>query len=219
MKKILSILLIFIAGTVAAQNTYIGSNDPAAWSILNKVSAKHKAYQTSVADFSLSVENSQGKVMSKRSGKLETKGKKFRLTLDGDISFSDGANMYQYDKAANEVMISRVNPKDNMLTPQKLFTNFYEKDFLFKLNDEVTRNGKALQIVELTPVDKTQPYFKVLLEVEKATSHIAGARIFEKNGNRYYYQVRSFKANSPVADARFKFDQSQFKGAEIVDLR
>lgn len=219
MKRILSLVLALSVLTASAQNTYIGDSDPAAKTILNRVSAKYKSYRTSAADFVFTAENSQGRVLSKKNGRLEAKGDKYRLNLDGDVSFSDGPNMYHYDKAANEVMISRVNPNDNMLTPQKLFTNFYEKDFLFKLNEEVAKGGKTIQVVELTPVDKTLPYFKVLLEIEKATSRISSARVFEKNGNRYLYQVTSFTANSQIPDSRFKFDRNQFKGAEIVDLR
>ena len=50
------------------------------------------------------------------------------------------------------------------ITPQKLFTNFYDADFLYKLNGEKSGN-KTLQEIELTPRDKDgKKYHKVYLD-------------------------------------------------------
>lgn len=219
MKRILLILFAFVVYSVQAQNNYIGKSDPEAAAILKKVSAKYKTYKTLSSAFSLEVENGAGQKLGSRKGTIDIKGKKFYIAMDDEASFSDGVNIYNYDKSAGEVQITRVNPKDNTLTPQKLFSDFYEKDFLYKLNDEVKQKGKTIQLIELTPVDKTQPYFKVILEVDKATSHIAGARVFEKNGNKYIYNITSFKVNPVIPDSRFTFRQSDYPGAEIIDLR
>ncbi len=45
-----------------------------------------------------------------------------------------------------------------------MFTNFYDKDFLYKLNGETKQGNKTLQEIELTPVDKTKSFFKVIVE-------------------------------------------------------
>ena len=44
------------------------------------------------------------------------------------------------------------------MTPQKLFTNFYDKDFFYKLNGEKKVGGKTVQEIEMTPTDKTQTF-------------------------------------------------------------
>lgn len=219
MKRIILILFAFIAYSTQAQNSYIGKSDPEAAAILKKVSAKYKTYKTLSSGFSLDIENGSGQKLGSRKGTIDIKGKKFYIAMNDEASFSDGANIYNYDKAAGEVQITRVNPNDNTLTPQKLFSDFYEKDFLYKLNDEVKQNGKTIQLIELTPVDKTQPFFKVILEVEKSTSQITGARVFEKNGNKYIYTITSFKTNTNIPDSKFTFRQGDYPGAEIIDLR
>jgi len=189
MRRFLLFILLFAGIEVSAQNNYIGKSDPEARSVLKKVSAKYKTYKTLSLNFSMTIENGQGQKVAAKEGTLELKGNKYYMEMDGDASYSDGSNIYNYDKSAKEVQITRVNPKDNTLTPQKLFTDFYEKDFLYKLNEDITKGGKVIREVELTPTDKTQPYFKVLLEIDKSTSNILGAKIFEKNGNKYIYSM------------------------------
>src|SRR5205085_2593489 len=113
--------------------------------------------------------------------------------------------------------INKIDPSANSISPQKLFTNFYDKDFLYKLNDEVKMNGKSMQEVELTPIDKTKAFHKVLLYVNNST--ISTTKVFEKTGNRYTYSVSSMVTNSTIPDATFVFDASKYPGVETVDLR
>ncbi len=219
MKRILILLLLLSGYSVFAQNNYVGKNDPEARSILKKVTNKYKSYKTFSSDFSLIVENGQGQKVGEKTGSLASKGNKFYIQMDGDASFSDGSNIYNYDKGAKEMQITKVNPNDNTITPQKLFTDFYEKDFLYKLNDEVKKGGKIIEQIELTPMDKTQPYFKIILEVDKISSAITGAKIFEKNGNKYIYTIKSFHPNVALADSKFNFSKSDYPGVEVIDLR
>jgi outer membrane lipoprotein-sorting protein len=121
--------------------------------------------------------------------------------------------------AANEVQVSALDNSSGSITPQKLFTNFYDKDFLFMLNPDVTRAGKTYQVVELTPVDKTKPFFKVVIEVDKASKVIMSTRVFEKNGNRYLYAISSMATTAVIPDDSFAFNLKKYPGVEVIDLR
>ncbi|MEI9934742.1 MAG: hypothetical protein WDM71_07790 [Ferruginibacter sp.] len=57
------------------------------------------------------------------------KGVKYRISVTGQEIFSDGTDMYTYDKSSNEVTITKIDPTANTITPQKVFTDFYDKDF------------------------------------------------------------------------------------------
>jgi outer membrane lipoprotein-sorting protein len=83
----------------------------------------------------------------------------------------------------------------------------------------VKRNGKTYQVIELTPIDKTKPFFKVVVEVDKANSNIASTKVFEKNGNRYTYAVNALSANQAIGDEVFVFDAKKYPGVEVIDLR
>jgi hypothetical protein len=73
--------------------------------------------------------------------------------------------------------------------------------------------------VELTPTDKSRPYHKVYVLIDKATNTIYSARFLEKTGGRYTYTINSLKGTSTVADTEFAFDKAKHPGVEVVDLR
>ena len=100
-----------------------------------------------------------------------------------------------------------------------MFTNFYDKDFLYKLNGEKKQGNKITQEIELTPVDKTKTFFKVLVNVDKSTKNIVSSKVFEKNGDRYIYTVNSMKTNTNLPDSLFAFDAKKYPNVEVVDLR
>lgn len=193
----------------------MGSNDPDAKKILDAVSAKFKSFKTVQSKFSLKIENSSNKLVGSKAGTVYMKGTKYRINVTGQDIFCDGSNVWTVDKAAKEITISKLDPSNNTITPQKLFTNFYDKDFLYKLNSD----AKGVQEIELTPIDKTKPFHKVIVYITKATQTISSTKVFEKAGNRYTYTVSGMNTKSVIADATFVFDQKNYPGMEVVDLR
>lgn len=197
----------------------MGSSDPNAKKVLDGVSAKFKTFKTVIAKFSLKVENAAGKALGNKAGTVFMKGTKYRISVTGQEIFCDGSNVWIYDKLANEVTINRLDASNNTITPQKLFTNFYDRDFLYKLNGEKKTGAKTVQEVELTPIDKSKPFHKVLLSVDKDAQAITSTKVFEKTGNRYTISVSSLSPNAAVTDAQFVFDAKKYPGVEVVDLR
>lgn len=217
-KLLLSTTLILVVSLMASAQG-LGSNDPKAKAILDAVSAKFKSFKAVEAKFTLKVENNAGKVLGNKAGTVYMKGTRYRVSVTGQEIFCDGRDVSTYDKSVNEVTITRIDPTANSITPQKIFTNFYDKDFLYKLNGDTKVNGKVAQEIELTPVDKSKPFFKVLLYVDKASSTIVSTRVFEKAGNKYTYSVMKMNSAANVPDATFVFDAKKFPGVEVTDLR
>ena len=220
--RILSIVftMMITCFTAAAQAPKaMGKSDPEAKKVLDAVSAKFKTFKSVKASFALKIENAAGKVQGTKSGTVMMKGVKYRVSITGQEIFCDGATIWTYDMAAKEVQVSDLDNSSGSITPQKLFTNFYDKDFLFMLNPDVTRAGKTYQVVELTPVDKTKPFFKVVIEVDKASKVIMSTRVFEKNGNRYLYAISSMATTTVIPDDSFAFNLKKYPGVEVIDLR
>lgn len=206
--------LVFALFSAVAQ-----SNDPAAKKILDAVSNKFKTFKSVQSTFTLQIEDSKGKIQGTKKGTVYMKGDKYRVSITGQEIFSNGKDVWSYDKGANEVTITQLDPSGSGITPQKLFTSFYDKDFLYKLNGQKKVGSKTLQEIELTPVDKTKSFHKVYLLVDKATNTIYSTKILEKNGNKYSYTVNSLNGKSPIADNVFVFNKSNYPGVEEVDLR
>jgi len=207
------------SSAVFAQNNSLGKSDAAAKAILDNVSAKFKTYKTVQADFTLSITDANGKVEGTKKGVVYMNGSKYRVNISGQEIYSDGNNIWTYDKSANEVQITKFDPSSNTITPQKMFTNFYDKDFLYKLNGETKQGKKTIQEIELTPVDKTKTFFKVLVDIDKASKNIVSTKVFEKNGNRYIYTITGMKTNTNLSQSLFVFDAKKYPNVEVVDLR
>ncbi|HVE61594.1 MAG TPA: outer membrane lipoprotein carrier protein LolA [Chitinophagaceae bacterium] len=222
MKKIFTSILfasaVLLAGAQTSSNNPV-KNDPDAKKVLDAVSAKFKTYKSPQAAFTYKIENAQGKAISTKKGTVKMKGSRYRVSIPGMEIFSDGKTNWNYDKAANEVTVKDVDVNSDELSPQKLFTSFYDKDFLYKLNGEKKEAGKTLQEIEMTPTNKSRPFHKVYLWIDKATKTLFSARILEKTGNRYSYTINSFIPAVTIADADFVFNKSKYPGVEVVDLR
>lgn len=220
MKNLLSIfLLLFVSSYIHAQTSSQGKNDPDAKKLLDEVSAKFKTFKSLKGNFTLDVKDGNGKTQGTKKGTVYMKGIKYRVSITGQEIFCDGKNVWTLDKSANEVQLAQFDNSSSSITPQKLFTNFYDKDFLYKMNDEKKVAGKVVQEVELTPTDKSKPFFKVLLSIDKASKMITSTQIFEKSGNRYAYAMSNVATNTTITDDTFVFDAKKFPGVEVIDLR
>ncbi|MGH2647399.1 MAG: LolA family protein [Ginsengibacter sp.] len=218
-KKLLLGIFMLAGFSAFSQSQDMGKSDPDAKKILDNVSARFKTYKTIVANFSLKIENSSGKVLGTKTGVVNMKGSKYRISVAGQEIYSDGNNIWTYDKSTNEVQLTKFDASANSITPQKMFTNFYDKDFLYKLNSETKQGKKTIQEIELTPLDKTKTFFKVIVEIDKSKQSIVGTKIFQKTGDRDTYAITSMKTNVNLPDDLFVFDAKKYPDAEVIDLR
>ena len=186
---------------------------------MDAVSAKFKTFKTVKANFTYKVENASGKALSTKSGSILMKGTKYKVSFGGQEIFSDGKTVWNYDKAANEVTISNLDASAGTITPQKLFTNFYDNDFYYMLNGEKKVGAKTLQEVEMTPTDKSKPFHKVYVLIDKNAKMLYSTKVLEKAGNRYSYTVGTMNTSTALADNQFVFDKSKYPGVDVVDLR
>lgn len=218
MKKNLSALVLLMAVFFTANAQVpkgMGNSDPDAKKILDAVSAKFKGFKSVQSNFSLKIENAVNKLMGNKKGIVYMKGTKYRIKVADQDIFCDGSNVWTVDASSKEITLTKLDPSNNTITPQKLFTNFYDKDFLYKLNSD----AKGVQEIELTPIDKTKMFHKVVVYINKASQTITSTKVFEKAGNRYTYTVSGMNTKSNIDDAMFVFNQKNYPGMELVDLR
>lgn len=213
------ILLITAVLTVFSIGSFAQSNDPAAKKILDGVSAKFKSFKSVLANFTYRVENTAGKTISSKKGTVTMKGPKYRISFGDQEIWCDGKTVWSYDKSSNEVTVSKAESAAGTITPQKLFTDFYDKDFLYKLNGDKKQGKKTLQEIEMTPTDKSKAFHKVYVLVDKNAQTLYSTKVLETSGNRYDYTVNSLKTNLNTADSQFVFDKSKYPGVEEVNLQ
>jgi len=218
----LSIFLGCVCFVAQAQNNSLGKNDPDAKKVLDAFSAKLKSYTAVQSSFTLKVTDTKGAVQGSKSGTIYLKGTHYHINISGgqDI-YCDGKDIWTYDKGSNETTITKNDPNTQTLSVDKFFsnTNFYDKDFLYKLNPDTKIGTHTAQEVELTPIDKTKSFFKALLEIDKTTHTLVSVRWFDKSGNRYSLDISKLNGNAPITDDQLAYNKAKFPGAEEVDLR
>ena len=214
----MKVMLNFFCAFFSVIMCFAQTSDPAAKKILDQASAKIKSFKSVQATFTYQVQDAQGTAQGTKKGTLNMKGNKYVVLITGQEIFCDGKTIWTYDKSANEVTITKVDPGSNTLSPQKLLTNFYDKDFLYKLNGEQKMGTKTVVEIEMTPIDKTQNFHKVYLYVDKKSNLVTSGKMLDKSGNRYIYTINSLNGKANLSDASFTFDKSKHPGVEEVNL-
>jgi outer membrane lipoprotein-sorting protein len=216
MRKFLTLCVIAILSIAQTANA---QNDAKAKSILDAVSKKMSSLKSLKANFALHLAGANGKLNDTKKGTFFMKGQKYRVTLPGQEIICDNKTIWTYLKDANEVQVNAYNPNEQTISPAKLFTNFYDNEYAYKYAGTKKFNGKNCDIIEMTPKSKGKQFSKVELAIDKATNTIAGGNIYEKNGNKYQYNVNNFTPNAAVTDDQFTFNAKKYPGVEVVDLR
>jgi chaperone LolA len=215
MKKLLilsAVALCSMAQPVMAQT------DAKAKSILEAVSKKINGLKSLKANFALQLMSANGKTNQTKKGSFFMKGQKYRVSLGDQEIICDNKTVWTYVKPANEVQVSNYNPNEQTISPAKLFTNFYDKEYSYHYAGSKTFAGKSVNIIELLPVNKGKQFSKVELAVDKSNT-IVGGNVYEKNGNHYRYTINNFTPNANLSDAFFTFNSKEHPGVEVVDLR
>jgi outer membrane lipoprotein-sorting protein len=212
-KTIFALLLVCMINIAHAQN------DPKAKAILDNVSKKVKSLKSLKANFSITISGAKGAKPQTKKGTVNMKGDKYYISLSGQEIYCDTKTIWTYMKESNEVQVTSFDPNENSFTPSKLFTNFYDKEYSYKYVGEQTVGGKKVDVINLTPTNKTKQYSKVELMIDKANSVVAGGKMYEKNGNVYSYTVSGYTPNPALTDAMFIFNAKKYPKVEVVDLR
>ncbi len=216
MKKI-----IILSITVLFANLFSAhaQNDEKAKAILQSVSKKINSLTTAKANFSLHLSGGNGKVNETKKGTFLMKGPKYKITLNGQEIYCDAKYIWTLNKEAKEVQISRYDPKEQTISPAKLFTDFYDKEYKYRYVGEKKIGTKVCDVIEMVPLDQSKKMTKIELSVDKATHIIVGGNVWEKNGNKYQYEISNFTPNTPIADNTFIYNALEHPGVEVVDLR
>ncbi len=212
-------LLIICTLCLSLSTAIAQQGDPKAKAILANVTKKINTRKNIKASFSLNLSSANNKLKETKKGQIQLKGNKYRVAIGGQEIICDNKTVWTYVKDANEVQISSYNPAEQTISPAKLFTNFYDKEYNYKYLGVRMSQNKKCDAIELIPISKGKQFAKIEILIDQATSLIIGGNVFEKNGNRIQYDVTSFVPNAPLADALFSFDAKKYPNVETVDLR
>jgi hypothetical protein len=209
MKKTILFLLI----SLSANDLLLAQNDPNAKKILDAVSTKVKSYKGITGAFTIKSITSKGKDNGTKQGNISIKGQKYILKQGKTEIICDAAKIYNFD-GSKTVTITPVEESGQTLSPQNLLSNFYDKDFTYKL----VSSKSTFHEVELVPNDKRKNFTKVNIFIDKVKNMITKAKILDKSNNTIEFTLNNINTNATLADNLFKFDKNHYpKFVEILD--
>lgn len=207
MKTFFLSVFILLTLSVSAQK------DAVAKQLLDLIGAKVKASKGILVNITLTSKNNKGKTLGAKQIALQMKGDKYLLKEGKMEILCDGVNIYNFD-GLNSISKSSVADADQTLSPQKLLSGNYDKDFNFKLLSQ--DNAKAT--IELYPIDKRKSFQKVTLVINKQQSALSSALILDKSNNMTDVKVGSINYAASLNDKIFLFNRAKYpKNAEIFD--
>jgi len=209
MKKLyaLFVLLAGLTGMVAN-----AQNDPAAKKVLDNVSAKIKTFKGITANFSYVTKDKKNIQRGSVKGVINIKGQKYFIKQGTTEIYSNGSKSWNYNGETNEVTESDIDEDSKTLSPQNLLSDFYDKDFTYKL---VSSAGEYNEIA-MEPTDKRKNFKQVTVFVDKAKNLITKAKVVDKSDNVIEFSLSSINTSAVIPDTKFTFDKSKHPGVEVV---
>ncbi len=193
--------------------TASAQKDSQAKAILDQIGAKVKAAKGILVSIELVSKNSSGKALGTKSINLKMKGDKYLLKQGATEILCDGSIIYNFD-GVNTISKSNVSESDQTLSPQKLLSGNYDKDFIYSILSQ--NNNQAT--IELIPIDKRKSFQKVTLVIDKLKSALSTANILDKSNNSTFVKVVSINYSAVLVDKIFLFDRAKYpKNVEIFD--
>jgi outer membrane lipoprotein-sorting protein len=208
MKKIFSLVIVLLSIVNAH-----AQNDPNAKKILDMVSAKVKSFTTINANFSINSISSKGKSNGIKTGIISIKGAKYVLVQGKMQVICDGVKTYNFD-GAKTITVTSLEESGQSLSPQKILSGDYAKDFVCKLIG--TKAGQSE--IEMKPIDPRKNFSKVNVFVDNTKSMITKAVILDKSNNTLQVSFSNLVSNKALDNALFVFNKAKYpKNVEILD--
>ena len=204
--------LLILAAALSFSNVQ-AQKDPQAKALLDQMGAKVKQAKGILVNIQLISKNNTGKALGTKIINLKMKGDKYLLQQGAMEIVCDGATIYNFD-GVSSIPKSTVAESDQTLSPQKLLSGNYDKDFNFKL---LSQDG-AKATIELSPIDKRKNFQKVTLILDKVKSALSSATILDKSNNITDVKVVSINYAASLQDKLFQFNRAKYpKNVEIFD--
>lgn len=210
MKSLLSILILIWPLILK------GQNDPEAIKVLDNFSANALSAPSVSLKFKLiSIDQVNG-TKDTIDGALLMAKDKYKLELPDNIVWFNGSVSWSYLIAEKEVTITRPDKKDDsfMSRPSSIFT-LYKKGYKARLVQDNTTS----YIIDLYPEDLKSELVRIRLIITKKTSSLSAAEYKRKDGTSVFLAVDDFDLSKKPDAGLFTFDNKQYSGVDVIDMR
>lgn len=149
------------------------------------------------------------------SGTIYTKGKKFSLVSNLSSCWYDGANLWTYNPATSETMLTKPTASELAQSNPLLYINNASN---FKVVSSKTVK-KGCETVVLIPKSTSMGVKSVILYINSSTWLPESMEITPGSGSKMTIQLSNIKLNPSLSDNTFTYPKSKYPKVKIVDMR
>jgi outer membrane lipoprotein carrier protein len=214
---VLNQFVVLLAVMLLSSQAGLSQADEGARDVLEKVKRKYDTIQDARLKFSQRVTFERTNLEQSSKGTLFLKnGNRYRLELGEQTIVTNGAIVWSYSQATNQVIIDKFKMDERLLTPEKVLTGAPEDFIPSSLGKE--RIGD-MDVIALKLVPRDDRSFLSLLKlwVDVSSWLIRRAEVVDANGKTTEYEIEDVKMNIGLDDDLFVYEIPP--GADVVDLR
>lgn len=205
-RNLFSILIMAVAAVVLAPK--VSAARPAAKSVIESTTKKLREMSSFTARFRVVQGNQTGE------GTLTVSGNSYTMSTPELKVWYDGKTQWTYSPAAKEVNISEPTAGEVAESnPLAVLTSLTRSYTCRRLNSSSTSDK-----IELVPTVKTD-LSKVVITINTSTGLPTEILAYRANGAVTKVEIPDIKAGKKLPATSFRFNQKQYPGVEIVDLR
>ncbi len=211
MKKLVTIIIVLIAGVALAQN----DND--ADKLLEKVINKMSSYDNFKADLAYTMVNTEMGIDEKKTGVIFVQGDAYRIEMEGQVIISDGETIWTYLEDSQEVMVSNVDDSEESISPTQIL-NKYNESYKAKFGQDKKYKNSNLKEITLKPNDgKNFEKMSVIVNANKLS--LENFSVYDVNGNVFTYHIIDLQPDLDLTGDTFTFDSKSYPDVEVIDMR
>lgn len=211
---LIAVALVLSVNIVSAQT----ASESKASDLLKKASDKIKAFTTMEVNFNYVMENNQMGINESLSGKVFSKGDKYRMTVGDNLFISDGTTVWNYLDELDEIHINTIENSEGGLSPTALLNDF-STQYQAKFIKQESHEGKMVDIIDLVP-NAPQSFYKYRVALDARDQMLVYTIAYDRHGGTYTYTIDNIKPNQPIPDTQFVFNRNEFPSdVDVVDMR
>lgn len=207
MKKYLMLIISILA---LATNTFAQNAEQVFKAAVDKL----KAYDNIEIAFDYRMINTTAGIDELMTGTGHLQGDSYKLNIAGQEMICNGSTLWTYMPDSQEVMVSSVDSEDGG-SPLSIINSYYDN-----INAKfLSGSDPSKTTIEVTPKGKDENFNKLVVVAETKTMNLKEVHLFDNNGSEFVYSITKFITNQILPDNFFIFNEEDYPGAEIIDMR
>lgn len=151
-------------------------------------------------------------------GIIYISGKKFKIQTTELTSWFDGSTLWNLLAGSDEVNISTPTSTELQRLNPYSFVNLYKSGYNLSLS-EVDYAGKSCHSVTLKAQSKSAEVQTLLLTIDKSSKFPLSIRLKDNKGDWFRVRVSNVYTNKYFKESTFQFNEKDYPGIEVIDLR